>query len=109
MTRPPTVLREAAAWRELAEMFARRPMTGGYVCHSLAPDGPWWSPAPRKSWPRPAMLERANMHVSLHNGCVAEGGTLHVYGDGGYWNWMRNDARVIFCLLMALECEDEAR
>lgn len=98
---------EAQAWRECARFYAKG-TDRVFICNDLnlarqQYDGRWHSWVPRNRriplyWPHAEMQERIESH--------ANGETLD---RDNYDSFPRNDARVIFCLLMALECEEETR
>lgn len=102
MSRKP--MTEARAWRKLAERFATH---CGYICPTLQD----WGEGRTDDWNGlPSIVEagtarRMRRRVSRHTK-IAEGGYIQRLTDFGS---PRNaHARVIFCLLMALECEEEA-
>lgn len=100
---------EAKAWRVLARWCGTGdPDTRTYLCDRLSGrfDAPYYytdcAPLPPRL-PRPAMYERIMSHRAYGYGnLVVDEWTR--YKDSS----SRNHPRVIFCLLMALECEEEA-
>lgn len=107
---------EAKAWRRLAEWCANgSPARRSYLCDAM---NRGWRDSDYDVIPTTIPLRdiRARMeahvaaeHAESGNWCAVLGETR----DGRPWYDVppftkRNDARVIFCLLMALECEDEA-
>lgn len=100
----PKHLTEAAAWRKMAEWCdepGANPKRRRFLCHILHPDKyarfKWYDHPPR-SWPLAAMLDRVMTHARH-----SDGNTL----DDRCEMFPGNTARVIFCLLMAYECEAE--
>lgn len=122
MTADPKALKqEAAAWRRLAEWCAEGdPARRTFLCDRLDK----WDPSggdtadriPNMGRARPKMQLRLQAHANAS--CAASGELHAVLGEVGrardYW-WARcpftkrNDARVLFCELMAHECLDEDR
>lgn len=98
---------EAEAWREFAEFVSERVANGqtrAFLCNYLSnPRGAAYHQemdyAPVKNWPQEKMLQRIRQHVVLSS--LDDGRTL--VDDRG-----DNSARVIFCLLMAHECEEDS-
>ena len=95
------LLTEAAAWRKMAEWCVKH---YGFVCTETEAWSRGWSIPPFEApW--------ASMHNKVSS--MANASREH---PGSIWNttalaspMANKDARVIFCLLMALECEQEAR
>ena len=94
---------EATAWRKMAEKLARRSVDGGFICNVFRYDKPALS---ESNWPSAKMLARVNEHVAMHDSFSGCGGSTLSESGAGYYK--RNDARVIFCLLMALESDLDA-
>lgn len=100
MTRK-VLLTEAAAWRKLAEWCATH---DGFLCGVTGEWANQWAVPPfRADW------------WAMHRDVTAMASAA-TCDTGGHWNntalaspKANEDARVIFCLLMALECEQEAR
>lgn len=95
--------REARAWRECAEWCA----TGAlhYLCNTFKSPKFYAVPA---HWPSVEMRKRLRAHADMHAGTSNDdewGSTLDVRNRGTCPQDDRNDTRVIFCLLMAHECE----
>ena len=95
---------EARAWRECAEWCDRnRKAASNGLCVLLSwTCGGWKSDVVLPShWPHGKMLRRVERHARRNTtGCYLD----------SLWPERRplRHSRVIFCLLMALECEDEA-
>jgi hypothetical protein len=107
-------LTEAQAWRKLAKRAVTRV---GYLCPLLESWGEGladvWTEAPPPPWGDfRKMLRRIRRHEV---GAVVSSDGKLLYGtvfpvDVALGGDCRNShARVIFCLLMALECEEESR
>ena len=105
MSRKEKLKQEAAAWRKLAEWCSNR--IANYLCWSIQ----CWVRGDADSWDVPApilapwtgMYRRIESHARLGEYADME------FGPMGLGEVKANsDARVMFCLLMALECEAEA-
>lgn len=96
---------EREAWESLAMVVARRPswFREGLCMEMNCRIRDWQSAIP-KLLPVYQMLDR----MKVHAGMARDGAYLYspYEPEGGRAS---AHARVIFCLLMALECEDEAR
>lgn len=110
----PKQLSEAAAWRKLAEWCGSgKPDRRAYLCDRLSgwfDDAYSYGPDSADSLPRGLPREAMHERISAHR----------LYGEGNLivdeWDRIwgkraseRNHPRVIFCLLMAYECEEEAK
>ena len=99
-------LSEAAAWRKLAEWCAIT--EAYYLCWSIldwslrTPNGRGQKAPFRARWK--AMSNRASAHAATGDLCTRDSGPMGL----GY-TAPNHNGRVIFCLLMAIECETEAR
>lgn len=109
MSRKEELKQEAAAWRRMAEWvldgaYFRR----AYLCHLLDTTGRYtnfdWYDSPPRHWPIAAMSARVEEHASVEEHAIAGYGTL----DVNEWP-QSNFVRAVFCDLMALECEAEAK
>lgn len=100
MATPKQALRqEAAAWRKCAEWVMRRPEKRRFLCHRLTPPLGGFYDAHPSTWPVNVMRSRLTDHSTGR-------GTLDI--DDIVCD-KDNGTRSLFCLLMALECEEEAR
>ena len=102
----PKQLSEAAAWRKLAEWVANR--RAYFLCLSLRDWAEGYENAKNEKAPFRAkwgtMAERIHTHAEMGTFNDAE------FGPGGLGDPKDNaDTRVMFCLLMAHECEEEAK
>ena len=91
-------MREAQRWRALAEWFAAD-VNRAYVCNALNPWG---------RHPDTAMRARAGEHTAMSSGLFdTDTLDLNEYYVSPAEEYRSSTCRVIFCLLMALECESE--
>ena len=95
---------EAQAWRECAEWCAATSLS--FLCNRFEAPDTYAVPA---HWPLAEMRTRLHAHADMHAGANNGdewGSTLDVRNQGTCPQDERNDTRVIFCLLMALECTE---
>ena len=94
------LLTEAAAWRKLAEWVMRRTKKRRFLCHRLTPDMTCgYYDRPPATWPINTMRYRLVDHNITKNTLDDD----ETVGDKD------NGTRSLFALLMAIECEEEAR
>lgn len=100
MTRKQELKKEAAAWRKLAEWCATH---YGFLCGVT---GEW-----ANAWAVPPFhADWWAMHRDVTAMATAATDTEGLWNNTALASPMANeDARVMFCLLMALECEAEAK
>ena len=98
-----TKMTEAAAWRMLAEWCGEGKVSRRrYLCLRLEDALYGWSDRDYDPLPKGIPYERMERRLERHSAMSAQGRYARL-------NSSRNHARVIFCLLMALECDEEAR
>lgn len=106
-------LTEAAAWRKLAEWCGTgKPERRTYLCDRLSGlfDGAD-SYSPKNADPLPDGLPRVKMHKRMMTHNPSGYQSLVADDSGNMYDFRHaskgNHPRVIFCLLMAIECEEE--
>jgi hypothetical protein len=99
-------LTEAQAWRKMAEWCVTH---GDFLCNATAAwaGGSDWYTAPFAA-PWDAMHDRVSDHADM-GFYSTEKREWTQYRQCLGWPNDAKGTRVIFCLLMALECEEEAR
>ena len=95
---------EAKAWTKLAKWFAAD-IGREFICNALS--------APHLRGLKfldSKMAETMHARIKVHMMYLdlSAGSTLDVSEDGTFWqNHKSSSARVMFCLFMAMECEEE--